>query len=266
MITRKGYVDAPTGQVHYQEAGSGVPLLLFHQSPNSSNMFEAVYGRLADRGIRAIGMDTPGFGNSAVPAPRPSIATYASVVPFLLDSLGLDKVVVLGHHTGASTATEFAVSYPNRVRGVILNGVPLYNDEERAVRISRAPQGPPTIEPDGSHLLNRWNRRIKATPGYSNLRAMHRGVLQTLWAGDTDWYGHMAAFEYAIMDRYLALPDSTLILTNTGDDLYDFAQRAHTLRPELAYHELTGGTHDIIDEQPDAWSDVVADYVLRMSR
>ena len=59
MKRRKGYADGPFGQIHYQEAGSGTPLLLLHQSPSSSEMFEAAYQPLAERGIRAIGVDTP---------------------------------------------------------------------------------------------------------------------------------------------------------------------------------------------------------------
>jgi hypothetical protein len=33
------------------------------------------------------------------------------------------------------------------------------------------------------------------------------------------------------------------------------------MRPDFAYVELEGGTHDIVDEQPDAWVASVADFV-----
>jgi hypothetical protein len=43
----------------------------------------------------------------------------------------------------------------------------------------------------------------------------------------------------------------TLLLTNTGEDLYEATQRSRDLRPDFfAYQALQGGTHDIIDEQP----------------
>lgn len=262
---RKGYVDAPTGQVHYRVLGDGVPLLLLHQSPNSSLMFSRALPYLAARGLRAIAIDTPGYGNSDVPAERPSIETYASVIPAVLEAFGLDRSAVLGHHTGAAIACEFAVSQPERVTALILNGPPLYTDEEREVRLARAPSGPLPLQPDGSHLIQRWQRRVAASPGWTDLAAMHRGVVQTLIAGEYDWYGHRAAFEYRMLPRFLALTVPTLILTNTGEDLYQLSCRARDLRPDFAFVALEGGTHDIVDEQPENWANAVADFVLRAS-
>ena len=74
MKRRKGYADGPFGQIHYQEAGSGEPLLLLHQSPSSSEMFEAAYQPLAERGIRAIG----GRYARIRPVPRPRQAALDS--------------------------------------------------------------------------------------------------------------------------------------------------------------------------------------------
>ena len=63
------------------------------------------------------------------------------------------------------------------------------------------------------------------------------------------------------MADFRRLTSRTLILTNTGDDLYHMAVRARTLRPDMAYYELVGGTHDIVDEQPQAWADAVAAFI-----
>ena len=61
---------------------------------------------------------------------------------------------------------------------------------------------------------------------------------------------------YAIRSYY------ALILTNTGDDIYYAAQRARTLRPDFAYIELEGGTHDIVEEQPDEWTRAVVEFLV----
>ena len=125
MKRRKGYADGPFGQIHYQEAGSGAALLLLHQSPSSSEMFEAAYQPLAERGIRAIGVDTPGFGQSHVPDEQPWIPDYANAIRSVIDHLELERTAVLGHHTGASIAAELAVMEPERVTRVVLNGAPV---------------------------------------------------------------------------------------------------------------------------------------------
>jgi pimeloyl-ACP methyl ester carboxylesterase len=229
-------------------------------------MFTAVYDLLADRGVRAIGMDTPGFGLSDVPDPQPSIETYASVIPYLMDGLGIDRCTVLGHHTGASIAIEFALHYHDRLRGLILNGPPIYDEVKKAASLARAERHGPVPEADGSHLLRSWNRRLNATPGWTDVKAMHRSVVDTLYNGDTAWYGHIAAYEHDTLGKFKHIEGPALILTNTGDDVYEWSRHAHELRPEFEFAELEGGTHDIVDEQPDAWSNIVAEYVQRMAK
>jgi pimeloyl-ACP methyl ester carboxylesterase len=102
---------------------------------------------------------------------------------------------------------------------------------------------------------------VAVTKGWTRLDAMHANFVQQLWAGDTYWYGHKAAYDYDMASEFKALKAPTLILTNTGEDIYAIAQRAHAMRPDMAYVELTGGTHDIVDEQPEAWSEAVARFV-----
>ena len=90
---------------------------------------------------------------------------------------------------------------------------------------------------------------------------MQRNFVQTLWAGDTFWYGHKAAYEYDLAPAFKSLKVPTLILTNTGDDLYNIVQRARAARPDMGYVELVGGTHDIVDEQPQAWAEAVVKFI-----
>lgn len=259
MKPRRGYVDGPTGQIHFQTLGEGIPLILSHQSPSSSNMFRKAYPLLAAAGIQAIGVDTPGFGGSDVPDPRPSVRDYASAFAPVLDHFTLKTAHFVGHHTGAANVAEFAHLHPERVESLILNGPPIFSAEERDGRVG-AP-GPTPIEPDGSHLKKRWDARVAATVGWSDIEAMHNNVLQTLWAGDTFWYGHAAAYEYDITDAFMGLQMRTLILTNTGDDIYHLSCRARDMRPDMAFAELDGGTHDIVDEQPQAWTDAVVAFI-----
>ena len=54
----------------------------------------------------------------------------------------------------------------------------------------------------------------------------------------------------------------TLVLTNSGEDIYDATCRAAQSRPDWAFTALNGGTHDIVDEQPQAWADAVTQFLL----
>jgi pimeloyl-ACP methyl ester carboxylesterase len=260
---RKGYVDGPWGQLHYYEAGDAdAPvLILAHQSPVSARMFERAMSHLAAAGLRAVAVDTPGYGNSDPPPGPPTIEEYAPSYAALLDGLGLEHAHFLGHHTGAGILCHFAVKHPRRVRSLVLNGPPLFSAEKRAA-LQKEPLGAPPIYRDGSHQQIRWDRRARYTPGWTDAAAMHRRLVDQLWAGPTVWYGHHAAFRYDMELDLMALRGPVLILTNTGDDIYETALRVHRMRPDFDFVELAGGTHDIVDEQPAAWARAVADFVL----
>lgn len=57
---RRGYVDGPHGQTHFQQLGAGEPVVLIHQSPMTSAQFDNVYIPLARHGFHCKGMDLPG--------------------------------------------------------------------------------------------------------------------------------------------------------------------------------------------------------------
>ena len=259
---RKGYLDGPYGQIHYAVQGQGPTLILVHQSPVCGRAFEKGMPFLAERGVRAIAIDTPGFGNSDAPANPPSIEEYADVFPQVLSQLDLSGAHFLGHHTGASIVCSFSRRYPEYVESLILNGPALLTEEDMRA-YDGLKHGPEIIEEDGSHLIRAWNRRVGFTPGWTDKIAMHRRLVDHLWASDTTWHGHAAAFKYNMEPDFMQLAVPSFILTNTGDDIYHLAKKAKLLRPDMHYAELEDGTHDIVDEKPEAWAKEVADFVLR---
>ena len=113
--------DTALGQVHGVSAGSSAetPLLLLHQTPRSIDEFAEVLPLLAAES-RVIALDTPGYGCSDRVSGRPGVADYAAAVVQVLDHLGVDRVVVVGHHTGAVIAVELAAAFPDRIERVVL--------------------------------------------------------------------------------------------------------------------------------------------------
>ena len=156
----RGYAPGPFGQIHYRDTGGDGPVLvMFHQSPMTSLQFTAVYPLLQAAGIRAIGIDTPGFGGSDVTSFVPKVEDWARVYPAVLDHLKIDRAHVLGHHTGACTAAEVCLAYPDRVGKLIIHGALILSDAERLKFlegvVNRERLGP-DYKMDGSHLTNRF--------------------------------------------------------------------------------------------------------------
>lgn len=258
---KKGYVDGPWGQTHYREIGRGPELFLLHQSPLSGAMFSPAMPLLAAYGLRVIAVDTPGYGMSDGPQAPVDVNTLADAVATAITTLSSNPCFLLGHHTGAALAANIAARRLAPISRLILNGVPILSAEERAF-FETLEFGPIRLAADGSHLIDVWNQRLTASPGWTNLKAMHRHVAEMLAVGDRYWFAFEAVFAHDIEADFRAVTQPAMVLTNTGEDLFEASSRASRMRPDMAFACLDGGTHDIVDEQPENWAAAVAQFLL----
>jgi pimeloyl-ACP methyl ester carboxylesterase len=95
-------------------------VLLLHSGGLTSRQWRKLEERLSPR-HRVIAPDLLGYGESVAPAGHDvSMAAQAVLVPKLLDSLGVDRAVVVGHVLGGAVAQRMVVEAPERVAGLVL--------------------------------------------------------------------------------------------------------------------------------------------------
>jgi pimeloyl-ACP methyl ester carboxylesterase len=210
MRIRKHLVTVGWRRVHYRRAGKGPPVILLHASPVSSEVFELQL-RLFAKHFTAIAVDSPGYGLSdPLNHPQPEIEDFADALAETLDALGVGQCAVYGRHTGASIAVEFARRHPARTSMALTDGYPMFTD---AVRDEYLRNYLTSIEPkwDGSHLLWMWfryreqhvfwpwnahDRAHRADQDVPDLAFLHRGVKETLMAGNGYKLAYAAAFRH----------------------------------------------------------------------
>ena len=262
----KGYVTTPTGQLHYRDIGPRdfkTPIVLLHQSPMSMIQFGAVQNALADIGVRAIAIDTPGYGLSDLPFEQPTIKDYGDNIPYVLDELGVEKVVVAGHHTGAEIAVSFTANHGNRVAGVILHGTALMTDEESQAYLNMD-RRPRTPLPDGSHP-SRGFRPGSTTPSQEMLDARTWGVLTSYMQGPDQ--GHYAAYHYDVLPDLKAIKAPGLLLTDLGDLIHEMDLRAAKVRPDFQYKVFSeGGSTVEFMIQPERWAEIAAEFIASLEK
>jgi pimeloyl-ACP methyl ester carboxylesterase len=103
----------------YESYGQGEPLLFIHGIFVSQAEWQPQVMALA-RQYQVITCDLRGHGQSSAPLGDYSVKLFAEDMIALLDQLGLAQVVCCGHSFGGMVAQELALSYPERVRGLIL--------------------------------------------------------------------------------------------------------------------------------------------------
>jgi len=258
----RAYTDGKFGQIHYAVAGEGAPLLLCHQSPTNMCQFDQVVPLLVAEGFQVITADMPGYGMSDGPDHVPTMEEYSHIVPAVLDAVGVEKADVLGHHTGAILATDAALQFPDRVNRLILNGpLPLTDEEREFFKAHLAAEKEWGPLEDGSHLTTQWKFRMDAQPGWSNIDAIQKHVVQGMAAGPNVWYAHDAVMSYDHGAAMQKLSHPVLVFSNTGDSIHHLAERAKEQNPGFEYAQIEGGTFDILDEQPENWTKAVVDWL-----
>jgi haloacetate dehalogenase len=108
-------------RVAYDRFGEGFPLVALHGFPRNRKVWSKITPILTSR-FTVLAADRRGYGDSDRPADPATYdnATMARDVVELVDQLGWDSFVVLGHDKGAPTAQRLAKDLPDRVRGLII--------------------------------------------------------------------------------------------------------------------------------------------------
>jgi len=111
-------------EIHYEDHGSGQPIVLIHGYPLDGNSWERQERELLANGYRCISYDRRGFGRSSRPTVGYDYDTFAADLDALLDHLALDDVVLAGFSMGTGEVTRYLGAYGSgRVRKAALLGV-----------------------------------------------------------------------------------------------------------------------------------------------
>jgi pimeloyl-ACP methyl ester carboxylesterase len=213
---RHRLVEANGIRMHVAEAGAGVPVVMCHGWPELWYSWRHQLHALAAAGFRAIAPDMRGYGDTDAPADPAQYRTsvICADIAGLLDALGLERAVIVGHDWGGYHLWQFALRHPDRCIKVVGLNTPY------------APPGasPPTralrerFGEDGYYVL--WHQ----TPGRSeaeleanvpgNLRKVFKGVEH---AGDL-WT--MATLGGDGSGLFTRVPSGDCLLTDEELDVY----------------------------------------------
>ncbi|MCJ8014702.1 alpha/beta hydrolase [Paenibacillus sp. KQZ6P-2] len=103
-------------ELHYNVQGSGDPIVLLHSPGVDMRVWKFVVPQLAHT-KKVITFDGRGTGQS--PSPTKPLDLVHDLL-MLLDHLGIEKTVLVGHSMGGQISTDFSLLYPSRVEKLIL--------------------------------------------------------------------------------------------------------------------------------------------------
>jgi pimeloyl-ACP methyl ester carboxylesterase len=250
---RMAYMD-----VQPDVEANGRTVVLLHGLNFFGEYWEGTIEALAAEGFRVIVPDQVGFGRSSKPIIPYSFQKKAANTKALLENLGVEKAVILGHSMGGMLAARFAYSYPGTTEKLVLVNMIGMVD----FRLLRPWQSTDEIyqsEMNRSYEAIRQQQEayyVEWQPEYEKYVRIHYGWLQS-----ADWpqlamvralnrqmlYSQPVALEFA----HLKVPVLILSGKEDGPDFADQARKTAGIIPDARLILLEDIGHNPHLEAPE---------------
>jgi pimeloyl-ACP methyl ester carboxylesterase len=260
----------------FETGVGGRPLLLVHGYTGRADDFSAYFQRLADAGWHVVAPDLRGHGSSGKPTDEAdySLDIFAADLIELVDHVGFDHFVVLGHSMGGMITQKLVLASPDRIDGVILmdtSSAGLQLDPDlvaMGVEVART-EGIDVVADimrdlgDDDPLANAaYKRMVAEDPSYAergdrNLRA----VSPAMWASILQQMTH----EPDRLESLASISAPTLVLVGELDlPFLDTSRRMAEVIPGARLDVLSDGGHSPQYEAPEAWWASVSGFLTEL--
>jgi pimeloyl-ACP methyl ester carboxylesterase len=269
------FVQAGDTRMYYQKAGNGdMPIVLVHGFGASSFSWRGNLNPIADAGFTVYAPDMRGFGLSDKGWDKTMTQdAQADRLKAFLDAQGIDRAVLAGNSMGGGIVTNFALRYPDRVRGLVLVDPAIYSGTNSGLAATLI--GLPGIQRWGQHLVrfilanddrnagtikSAWSDGSQVTP---EVLSGYRRALQT-----PDWDISLLALLRDGMSNNLGprlkdLNVPTLIVWGEHDTWIS-PENAPKLKQDIVGSQLAiikDAGHVPHEEKPEEFNGLVIDFV-----
>lgn len=252
-------IETRNGMIWYadhRDSTAHLPVtVLVHGAGGTHLDWPAELRRLPE--ANAIAPDLPGHGKSGETG-RQSVAAFADDIVALLDALHIQQAVIAGHSMGGAIAQTIAITYPERVLGLILVGtgakLGVHPDLLNGVvtEMSRSV----TMILKGYWGENPQNEQL--------LRLSQQRLLEfnpTVLFND-----YSACNTFDIRDRIAEIKQPTLVIGGTDDKMtpLKFSQYLHEHIAGSQLVVVETGAHMMMLEQPQFVADAVQKWLVEV--
>jgi non-heme chloroperoxidase len=265
--------DAPI-EIHYEDHGSGQPIVLIHGYPLDGNSWERQERVLLAAGYRVITYDRRGFGKSSQPTVGYDYDTFTADLNALLERLALDDVVLAGFSMGTGEVTRYLGTYGSaRVRKAAIFGVIppfLLKADDNPEGVDRQ-----VFEDIKSAIVkDRYAYFKDFLDNFYNVDVLGGSrISDQAWQGSFNLAAGSSPYAtYACVDTWLTdfradLPKidvPTLVVHGTEDRILPYdatAKRLPGLIADMKLVSVEGGPHNIAWTHPDEVNNALLEFL-----
>ncbi len=261
------FVEVEGLRLHYIAAGEGPPVVLLHGASASLRDFDASILRDLAQDHLVIAFDRPGYGYSERPDDGwPDPARQAALIHAALETLGVERPVLIGHSWSGSVVLAYLLAHPEAARGgVLLAGTA--NAWEGGVGWVNEVAGWPVLGlvfastlvfPLGQLLLDTVIAGVFAPepppPDYRVRTAAILALRPRAFRASAEDLRHLSGFLQGQQGRYEEIESPLLLVTGSGDEIVPAWNHADPLAARLPHAQrvdLPGAGHALHHSRAD---------------
>ena len=244
-------ITGPAGVLHVDDFGAdGLPVVFLHSYAGSARHWASQMAHLRSS-RRVVAFDLRGHGASAPPPDDDySVDALAEDLEAVVDSLDLQRFVLVGHSLGASVAVAYAAAHPGQVAGVLVVGLPGKLPGEMAQKVIAA------VEDDYDHAMDEhWNKLLEgATP---EVQTQIGGEKASIPKDASIQLIKATVFDDPVtpLRRY----SGPVLVVSTPHS--DMPHDVHRLMPHLPHEVITGTSHWPQLDKPEEFNELLDDFL-----
>jgi len=184
-------------RLHYVIGGQGQPLILLSGWPQTWWAFHKIMPDLAKH-YRVVAVDIRGQGSSSKPDSGYDKKTMAADILALVQTLGFQRVDIVGHDIGSMVAYSFAANHPDATARIVMIEAP--HPFDAFTRISALPQPGDYDLTNPNHGMHLWWFAFNQVPGLPEKLLSGRTDILLDWVFDyiNRTPGAIAPFDRAV--------------------------------------------------------------------
>jgi len=242
-------------RIYYEAEGTGPALVLVHGSGGNHAIWWQQVPYFAQR-YRTITVDLRGFGNSDAVAAGPDACDFPRDLLGVLDELKVEKAALLGQSIGALACLRLAVTYPQRIAGVVLahSAGNMDHDELRAATAKDRAEAEKLSVLDRLMSKSFQARSPELTWLFQKVGTFNRANQQSIRNLGEKGPTPEEVKRSGVRIAFLAGESDRVISTAT-------LRKAHALLPGSTLLEVPAGPHSMYWENPAVFNCVVDQFL-----
>lgn len=248
----KGTIKSSFGSIYYEDSGEGgLPVVFVHSFGGSTLHWEAQVNHLK-KSRRVITLDLRGHGRSDAPNKMEyAIDSLATDIAAVVDSLNINRFVLVGHSMGGAAVIAYAGAHPQRIAGLLLAGTSGKSSAKEAKPIIASLESK-----DYDKVMESYMKGI-LTNAKPEVDALEREGMKRL-SKETSLSIIKAIFQFDPLIPLKRYKGSMLIVATPEENQ---PTALYKQMPNIPHKIMTGTSHWMHMDKPEEFNQILDDFL-----